>query len=1090
MTELEKKIFEVIAKSNGIKGSQIANALQVEKKTVNSTLASSKELKALVKQDSEFKWHLITAAKGGNPATNVPQPDEDLKRLCNYYLQCITLESNSSVSQFLESKFDYEYAVLNGLGIDAKKDVSAIKLLNKIAADREKKAFLGYPVQIFTIRGKGGISYKKIAPVFLFPVEYNAGNIEVSWVPTFNIEVLGRYAVGSKETLAKELVDLQTELGMNNPDIEIEVDELILRLVQLRSWEWAEKIDPYQIPKAGMLTDFEEGIYNRPILISASKQIFTEGLESELMTLSMMPTDNFRGTALFSWLKDEWSEYPTANSTKQLLEVLPLNTEQSLAVETALNSDLTIVTGPPGTGKSQVVTDLLANIAWNGKSALFSSRNNKAVDVVEKRVNALSGRPSLLRVGAAAQVPTLAEIISGLLNSPATQKDQSDLQSYLKQYDSLNTQETSLKAQKLKIIQDRNQLDEAEQSYCQYRDLIGDMLFKIPESEVGKVSMSANQYSSAIYNTKRENNGFFARLFWGSVEPKRIAAMEAAEKEYEAYAQKYGLPHPNHEAPDSTMEQILGAASTFENALPVAFAYRNALTKEHNSATLEQLDKEISAVISKRADLAQQIWDKWLRSTQISFSVNERKEMSSFISAVRLGDEVQPAFVTKMVQLATRYLHCWAVTSLSAKRRIPFEPGIFDYVIIDEASQCDIASIIPLLFRSKRAVIIGDPQQLQHISQLTQKQDLALLKKYEIDNIWSYSVNSLYSLARTLVDPNNIIQLRDHFRSCSEIIEFSNEAFYDGTLRTATRYSGLKPPPGERPGIRWINVKGKTIRPPYRGSAFNREEVDQVVRELQRLVDAGYKGSIGVTTPFNLQAQEIKQAIDKIPALKNELEKNHEFIADTVHKFQGDERDVMIFSSVVSDSAAQGTVGFLSNTGNLFNVAITRARSTLVVVGDYQYCANCSIQYLNQFANYYARLNNGRKKANSSFESVGKTREYPASAKDISVSEWEKVLYTALYDAGINTAPQYSADRYSLDLALLLPNDRKLDIEVDGQMYHQQWNGEHCYRDQLRNQRLFELGWDVKRFWVYQVRDDIDWCVEQVKQWIDQASDS
>ena len=49
---------------------------------------------------------------------------------------------------------------------------------------------------------------------------------------------------------------------------------------------------------------------------------------------------------------------------------------------------------------------------------------------------------------------------------------------------------------------------------------------------------------------------------------------------------------------------------------------------------------------------------------------------------------------------------CWAVTSLSARGRVPFEPGYFDLVVIDEASQCDIASALPLLYRAKRSVII------------------------------------------------------------------------------------------------------------------------------------------------------------------------------------------------------------------------------------------------------------------------------------------------------------------------------------------------------------------------------------------------
>ena len=85
----------------------------------------------------------------------------------------------------------------------------------------------------------------------------------------------------------------------------------------------------------------------------------------------------------------------------------------------------------------------------------------------------------------------------------------------------------------------------------------------------------------------------------------------------------------------------------------------------------------------------------------------------------------------------------------------------------------------------------------------------------------------------------------------------------------------------------------------------------------------------------------------------------------------------------------------------------------------------------------------------------------------------------------IKTIPQYSVEKYKLDLALILGKDKKLDIEVDWEMYHKQWNGELCYRDQLRNQRMFELGWDVKRFWVYQIRDDLEWCVQQIEQWVD-----
>ena len=73
-----------------------------------------------------------------------------------------------------------------------------------------------------------------------------------------------------------------------------------------------------------------------------------------------------------------------------------------------------------------------------------------------------------------------------------------------------------------------------------------------------------------------------------------------------------------------------------------------------------------------------------------------------------------------------------------------------------------------------------------------------------------------------------------------------------------------------------------------------------------------------------------------------------------------------------------------------------------------------------------------------------------------------------------------------LDLALF-HNGKKLDIEVDGAMYHQAWTGELSYNDQLRNQALMREGWDVIRFWVQQVRDQLPWCIEQVQAWMSSA---
>jgi very-short-patch-repair endonuclease len=97
-------------------------------------------------------------------------------------------------------------------------------------------------------------------------------------------------------------------------------------------------------------------------------------------------------------------------------------------------------------------------------------------------------------------------------------------------------------------------------------------------------------------------------------------------------------------------------------------------------------------------------------------------------------------------------------------------------------------------------------------------------------------------------------------------------------------------------------------------------------------------------------------------------------------------------------------------------------------------------------------------------------------------------LYQALYKAGIKTIPQYPVEKYRLDLALITENGRRLDIEVDGERYHRDWNGDLCQRDRLRNCRLQEYGWDVLRFWVYEVRDDLEGCVQRVKDWLEKKN--
>ena len=443
----------------------------------------------------------------------------------------------------------------------------------------------------------------------------------------------------------------------------------------------------------------------------------------------------------------------------------------------------------------------------------------------------------------------------------------------------------------------------------------------------------------------------------------------------------------------------------------------------------------------------------------------------------------------KLAAKAAKAFPGWAVTSLSVRGRVPFACAQFDLVVIDEASQCDIASVLPLLYRAKRAVIIGDPEQLSHISRMSDQQDQALMVRHGIlespGTGWGYKSTSLYALAASRVEAEAVIPLRDHHRSHEAIIQFSNREFYGGALRVATDYTRLKRPPGEV--VRWVDVKGQVIRPSD-GGAINETEAKAVVAELRRiLLEQEFGGTIGVVTPFRAQGRRIRELVAQDSALQTVLSAR-DFLAEVVHKYQGDERDIIIFSPVVSEGLLDGTRYFLERNRNLFNVALTRARAALVIIGDRSACASSGITYLERFVAYQSTL---EERIDTEQKTATGEVDYPKIAQPELVSDWERQFYRALAAKKVFTIPQYPVDQYLLDLALVDVDGRRLDIEIDGERYHRDpWTGEHVRRDQLRDMRLMEMGWDIRRFWVAEVRDNLDACVANVIAWRDQSASS
>ena len=165
--------------------------------------------------------------------------------------------------------------------------------------------------------------------------------------------------------------------------------------------------------------------------------------------------------------------------------------------------------------------------------------------------------------------------------------------------------------------------------------------------------------------------------------------------------------------------------------------YNHQLFVLRDSASLEQLDV---AMLTEHVELeakAKAAWNYWLDQHTRVFNTENRSAMHDYISMVE-HDNVD-AYTHQLKSM----LPVSAITSLSARRRLPFKEAVYDLLIIDEASQCDIASMVPLMMRAKRIAVIGDKQQLSHICLLNKQTDLSLINKHEIEARWSYRGSSI-----------------------------------------------------------------------------------------------------------------------------------------------------------------------------------------------------------------------------------------------------------------------------------------------------------------------------------------------------------
>ncbi|MCI9230410.1 MAG: DUF2726 domain-containing protein [Lachnospiraceae bacterium] len=292
---------------------------------------------------------------------------------------------------------------------------------------------------------------------------------------------------------------------------------------------------------------------------------------------------------------------------------------------------------------------------------------------------------------------------------------------------------------------------------------------------------------------------------------------------------------------------------------------------------------------------------KHAKLREILFETDEKEQTAAFskylteTANVKKLQEIFPIIIT---------------TCISAHRL--GEPGpMFDMVIMDEASQCNTAvSLVPIL-RGESLMLVGDPQQLNPVILLEEAPNRKLRKKYNVAEEYDYCKNSIYKTFLACDAVSDEVLLRNHYRCNRKIIEFNNQKYYNARLQICSESKEPRP-------LVYVDVKN-------RGEAL-RNTAPGEVEEILGYARRHREQSIGVITPFVNQRKLIEEALER--------EGLSHVSCGTVHAFQGDEKDVVLFSTAITDQTQAGTYEWLKNNKELINVATSRARDRLILLSD------------------------------------------------------------------------------------------------------------------------------------------------------------
>jgi len=240
----------------------------------------------------------------------------------------------------------------------------------------------------------------------------------------------------------------------------------------------------------------------------------------------------------------------------------------------------------------------------------------------------------------------------------------------------------------------------------------------------------------------------------------------------------------------------------------------------------------------------------------------------------------------------------------------------FDLVVIDEAGQCAIGASLFAITRGERLLLVGDQNQLKPVISLPPETNKILMRKYDVPSAYNYIDNPILLTFQKNDTISKFVLLRYHYRSDPKIIGFSNKKYYNNQLLFSVKENLASN------ALAYLNVDTSMT---HKSSLKNIStlEIDSIINDIKQ----NNHQNVGIITPFKNQAEFLKEILQ---------EHSLEYVdAGTIHTFQGDEKDVIYLSTAISKHSGNKTFEWVKDNQELLNVATTRAKNKLVLVGDF-----------------------------------------------------------------------------------------------------------------------------------------------------------